>query len=187
MFDSWWGCGVDNKYETVAFLGLVGSQCFFEIFDQSIVNCVDFPLARQSFYLFCLFCQDVPEGASCVPVFVPLLLTPVRVCPSVRMFQKRLQQLNAIRIIQRNCAAYLKLRNWQWWRLYTKVKPLLQVRTALSGALLYRYSGTGLLCTAQYCYTGWPALLVGTVEIKRTAPKNAHLAYSDSKLGTYFR
>ena len=44
-----------------------------------------------------------------------------------RMFQKRVQQLNAIRIIQRNCAAYLKLRNWQWWRLYTKVKPLLQV------------------------------------------------------------
>lgn len=44
-----------------------------------------------------------------------------------RNFQKRVQQLNAIRIIQRNCAAYLKLRNWQWWRLYTKVKPLLQV------------------------------------------------------------
>ena len=38
-----------------------------------------------------------------------------------------MQQLNAIRILQRNCAAYLKLRNWQWWRLYTKVKPLLQV------------------------------------------------------------
>ena len=36
--------------------------------------------------------------------------------------------MNAIRILQRNCAAYLKLRNWQWWRLYTKVKPLLQVR-----------------------------------------------------------
>merc|ERR550517_1104133 len=44
-----------------------------------------------------------------------------------RNYQKRVQQLNAIRIIQRNCAAYLKLRNWQWWRLYTKVKPLLQV------------------------------------------------------------
>ena len=44
-----------------------------------------------------------------------------------RMYNKRMQQLNAIRIIQRNCAAYLKLRNWQWWRLYTKVKPLLQV------------------------------------------------------------
>jgi myosin protein heavy chain len=37
------------------------------------------------------------------------------------MYQKRVQQLNAIRIIQRNCSAYLKLRNWQWWRLYTKV------------------------------------------------------------------
>ncbi|CAL1262338.1 unnamed protein product [Larinioides sclopetarius] len=46
---------------------------------------------------------------------------------SRRNFHKRLQQLNAIRIIQRNCAAYLKLRNWAWWRLYTKVKPLLQV------------------------------------------------------------
>jgi len=41
-------------------------------------------------------------------------------------YQKRLQQLNAIRIIQRNCSAYLKLRNWPWWRLYTKVKPLLE-------------------------------------------------------------
>merc|ERR1719225_844945 len=44
-----------------------------------------------------------------------------------RNYIKRVQQLNAIRILQRNCAAYLKLRNWQWWRLYTKVKPLLQV------------------------------------------------------------
>ncbi|XP_023930461.1 myosin-10-like [Lingula anatina] len=44
-----------------------------------------------------------------------------------RNYQKRLQQLSAIRVIQRNCAAYLKLRNWQWWRLFTKVKPLLQV------------------------------------------------------------
>lgn len=44
-----------------------------------------------------------------------------------RMYSRRVQQLNAIRIIQRNCSAYLKLRNWQWWRLYTKVKPLLQV------------------------------------------------------------
>lgn len=44
-----------------------------------------------------------------------------------RSYQKRLQQLNAMRIIQRNCAAYLKLKNWSWWRLYTKVKPLLPV------------------------------------------------------------
>lgn len=44
-----------------------------------------------------------------------------------KMYQKRIQHINAVRVIQRNCAAYLKLRNWQWWRLFTKVKPLLQV------------------------------------------------------------
>eukprot|EP00058_Branchiostoma_floridae_P009868 XP_002595356.1 hypothetical protein BRAFLDRAFT_113850 [Branchiostoma floridae] len=44
-----------------------------------------------------------------------------------RNYYRRTQQQSAIRIIQRNCAAYLKLRNWQWWRLFTKVKPLLQV------------------------------------------------------------
>ncbi|XP_053441755.1 myosin-9 [Nycticebus coucang] len=44
-----------------------------------------------------------------------------------KAFAKRQQQLTAMRVLQRNCAAYLKLRNWQWWRLFTKVKPLLQV------------------------------------------------------------
>ncbi|XP_028435261.1 myosin-10 isoform X6 [Perca flavescens] len=44
-----------------------------------------------------------------------------------KSFLKKQQQLSALRVMQRNCAAYLKLRNWQWWRLFTKVKPLLQV------------------------------------------------------------
>lgn len=44
-----------------------------------------------------------------------------------RAFYRRTQQQSAIRVIQRNCAAYLKLRNWSWWRLFTKVKPLLVV------------------------------------------------------------
>ncbi|XP_076871464.1 myosin-9a [Brachyhypopomus gauderio] len=44
-----------------------------------------------------------------------------------KAFAKRQLQLTAMRVIQRNCAAYLKLRNWQWWRLFTKVKPLLEV------------------------------------------------------------
>ncbi|KAG5853828.1 hypothetical protein ANANG_G00030680 [Anguilla anguilla] len=42
-------------------------------------------------------------------------------------FAKKQQQLSALKVLQRNCAAYLKLRHWQWWRLFTKVKPLLQV------------------------------------------------------------
>uniref|UniRef100_A0A8C3AEQ1 Myosin, heavy chain 14, non-muscle n=1 Tax=Cyclopterus lumpus TaxID=8103 RepID=A0A8C3AEQ1_CYCLU len=44
-----------------------------------------------------------------------------------KSFIKKQQQLSALRVMQRNCSAYLKLRNWQWWRLFTKVKPLLQV------------------------------------------------------------
>ena len=31
------------------------------------------------------------------------------------------------RVIQRNGRAWLKLRTWDWWKLFTKVKPLLSV------------------------------------------------------------
>uniref|UniRef100_A0A9J7X629 Myosin, heavy chain 11b, smooth muscle n=2 Tax=Cyprinus carpio TaxID=7962 RepID=A0A9J7X629_CYPCA len=44
-----------------------------------------------------------------------------------KAFSKKQKQLTAMKVIQRNCAVYLTLRNWQWWRLFTKVKPLLQV------------------------------------------------------------
>ncbi|XP_048846308.1 myosin-11-like isoform X2 [Brienomyrus brachyistius] len=44
-----------------------------------------------------------------------------------KAFVKRQQQMTAMKVIQRNCASYLKLHNWQWWKLFTKVKPLLQV------------------------------------------------------------
>uniref|UniRef100_A0A8C2SH05 Myosin motor domain-containing protein n=1 Tax=Capra hircus TaxID=9925 RepID=A0A8C2SH05_CAPHI len=39
-----------------------------------------------------------------------------------KAFQKRQQQQSALRVMQRNCAAYLKLRHWQWWRLFIKVR-----------------------------------------------------------------
>ncbi|CAF3703620.1 unnamed protein product [Adineta steineri] len=42
-------------------------------------------------------------------------------------YQRRFQQLNAIRVIQRNGRALQKIRNWRWWRLFTSIKPLLQV------------------------------------------------------------
>jgi len=44
-----------------------------------------------------------------------------------RNYKKRIQQLSAIRVIQRNGRSWVKLRNWQWWRLFTKVKPLLNI------------------------------------------------------------
>merc|ERR1712106_1187285 len=49
---------------------------------------------------------------------------------SRRKFSRKKDQLRAIRVIQRNGLSYLKLRNWQWWRLFTKVKPLLKVTEA---------------------------------------------------------
>ncbi|XP_062507434.1 myosin-11-like isoform X2 [Corticium candelabrum] len=42
-------------------------------------------------------------------------------------YRKRVQQQIAIRVVQRNVLSYLKLRNWPWWKLFTKVKPLLDV------------------------------------------------------------
>lgn len=51
-------------------------------------------------------------------------LTVNRCCFAVvflRAFAKKQQQLSALKVLQRNCAAYLKLRHWQWWRLFTKV------------------------------------------------------------------
>ncbi|XP_011682897.1 myosin-16 isoform X3 [Strongylocentrotus purpuratus] len=45
-------------------------------------------------------------------------------------FKKMLDQKLGLGVIQRNLRKYLILRNWGWWRLYTKVKPLLNVARA---------------------------------------------------------
>ncbi|CAF1238599.1 unnamed protein product [Rotaria sordida] len=42
-------------------------------------------------------------------------------------YRKMLDQRLALGVLQRNCRKYLSLRNWPWWKLYTKVKPLLSV------------------------------------------------------------
>ncbi|KAJ7340172.1 Myosin-9 [Desmophyllum pertusum] len=71
-------------------------------------------------------------------------------------YNKRVQQLSAIRVIQRNCLSYLKLRNWQWWRLFTKVKPLLNVtRTdeALREALDLKKANEDKLDKTEAAYT----------------------------------
>lgn len=50
-----------------------------------------------------------------------------------RAFAKKQQQLSALKVLQRNCAAYLKLRHWQWWRVFTKVGAWLPRPRLLSG------------------------------------------------------
>jgi myosin heavy chain 6/7 len=42
-------------------------------------------------------------------------------------YKKMLEQRLALSVLQRNIRKYLSLRNWAWWKLYTKVKPLLSV------------------------------------------------------------
>jgi len=44
-----------------------------------------------------------------------------------KQYKKLLDQRIAIAVLQRNVRKYLFLRDWKWWRLYTKVKPLLNV------------------------------------------------------------
>ncbi|XP_064460509.1 unconventional myosin-XVIIIa-like isoform X2 [Ornithodoros turicata] len=44
-----------------------------------------------------------------------------------RRYQKLKVQVLAIRCIQRNVKKFLEVRNWTWWRLFTKLAPLLNV------------------------------------------------------------
>lgn len=42
-------------------------------------------------------------------------------------FFKRQEQRLALEVVQRNLRKYLQLRTWPWYKLWTKVKPLLNV------------------------------------------------------------
>ncbi|XP_022251923.1 myosin heavy chain, muscle-like [Limulus polyphemus] len=44
-----------------------------------------------------------------------------------KTFKKLQEQRVALLIIQRNLRKFLQLRNWLWWKLYSKVKPLLSM------------------------------------------------------------
>ncbi|KAI8051501.1 Myh11 protein [Syncephalis plumigaleata] len=44
-----------------------------------------------------------------------------------RKHLRKKNQLLAIQTIQKNARVYVRLREWAWWRLYSKVKPLLNV------------------------------------------------------------
>ncbi|PVV02902.1 hypothetical protein BB560_002643 [Smittium megazygosporum] len=44
-----------------------------------------------------------------------------------RRFQKRIAQAKSIRLLQKNVMFYNNLTEWPWWKLYMKIKPLLNV------------------------------------------------------------
>jgi myosin heavy subunit len=42
-----------------------------------------------------------------------------------KTFKKLQEQRMALTVVQRSLRRYLKLRTWPWWKLWQKVKPLL--------------------------------------------------------------
>lgn len=46
---------------------------------------------------------------------------------SRKEFVQMQEQRLALQVVQRNLRKYLKLRTWPWWKLWQKVKPLLNV------------------------------------------------------------
>ncbi|CAF0931345.1 unnamed protein product, partial [Brachionus calyciflorus] len=56
-----------------------------------------------------------------------MLQAHIRMYIMKKEYKRMLDQRMALSVLQRNIKAYLSLRNWPWWKLYTKVKPLLSV------------------------------------------------------------
>ncbi len=54
-----------------------------------------------------------------------MLQAQIRAFVLKKQYKKMLDQRLALTVLQRNIKKYLSLRNWGWWKLYTKVKPLL--------------------------------------------------------------
>merc|ERR1712002_524753 len=45
-------------------------------------------------------------------------------------YKKMCDRRLGLAVIQRNVRKFLYLRNWSWWKLYTKVQPLLSIARA---------------------------------------------------------
>ena len=58
---------------------------------------------------------------------ISMLQAQIRSYIMKKEYKKMLDQRLAQSVLQRNIKKYLSLRNWPWWKLYTKVKPLLSV------------------------------------------------------------
>eukprot|EP01087_Luapelamoeba_hula_P006044 TRINITY_DN16196_c0_g1_i1.p1 TRINITY_DN16196_c0_g1~~TRINITY_DN16196_c0_g1_i1.p1 ORF type:complete len:1514 (-),score=442.75 TRINITY_DN16196_c0_g1_i1:68-4609(-) len=54
--------------------------------------------------------------------------TGVRAFLARRLYEKMREQTISAKILQRNIRAFLELRNWPWWHLYVKARPLISQR-----------------------------------------------------------
>ena len=60
-----------------------------------------------------------------VSKIITMLQAHIRLFIMKKQYKKMLEQRLALSVLQRNVKKYLSLRNWAWWNLYTKIKPLL--------------------------------------------------------------
>lgn len=54
--------------------------------------------------------------------------TGVRAFLSRRLYEKMREQTISAKILQRNIRAWIEIRNWPWWHLYVKARPLISQR-----------------------------------------------------------
>lgn len=91
-------------------------------------------------------------------------------------FFKLQEQRLALQVVQRNLRKYLQLRTWPWYKLWTKVKPLLNVtriedEIAVSGPLIdsidtppSHYSGPLIVLSVSISSTLFPVVAFATLE-----------------------
>jgi myosin heavy subunit len=69
--------------------------------------------------------EDMRDTA--ISKIVCMLQAHIRLFVMKKQYKIMLDQRLALSILQRNIKKYLSFRNWAWWKLYTKIKPLLSV------------------------------------------------------------
>jgi myosin heavy chain 6/7 len=60
-----------------------------------------------------------------VSKIITMLQSHIRMYVMKKEYKRMLDQRLALSVLQRNIKKYLSLRNWPWWKLYAKIKPLL--------------------------------------------------------------
>ena len=60
-----------------------------------------------------------------VSKIIAMLQGQIRAFIMKRLFKRMLEQRLALSVLQRNIKKFLAIRNWAWWKLMTKIKPLL--------------------------------------------------------------
>ncbi|CAF0942947.1 unnamed protein product [Didymodactylos carnosus] len=69
--------------------------------------------------------EDMRDTA--LSVIISKLQSQARGYVMRKEYKKMLEQRTALQVVQRNIKKYLAFRNWGWWILFTKIKPLLSV------------------------------------------------------------